>query len=356
MMKNSKKFARTSISDLDEDVVSVILERIGSHVSFIRAASACKRWRHVIADAAVLRRFRLLHVATVASAYHNDTPTLVAARESRGPVFVSSMSSSSIDGRRHSIDFLPHGGGGKAWAVVDSRGRLLLMRPHREDVMVVCELLTRRYIEIPLPPAIVNGSGHYIEGSYLINGDAEEAGGCIGISNFRVFFDMCRMLRDDVPHTTAVFTASAGDGGLPWSEKAVDHVMVMVPRQGRAEKKTTFLSPHDCHARVLGTIAGSQYTYLEGGTLVALDCSTGEFSSSQLPDSKYIAGTSARGHDGKPRIFTLFFDEMIVFARTGGSDWRLEKSVRLVEATRGLPGVRRLCNSKKKGKSKDIVP
>ncbi|TVU49450.1 hypothetical protein EJB05_00763, partial [Eragrostis curvula] len=217
------------------------------------------------------------------------------------------------------------------------------------DVMVVCEPLTRRYREIPPPPAISNSfnNHHYINGSYLVDGDAaaDEVGGRIGMSNFRVFFDLCHNLGDGAPHTAAVFTVgAAGDGASRWSEKALDDVMA--PRHGRAEKTKTLAYPQYCRARVLGTVAGSRYTYLEGGTMVALDCSTGQFSSSQLPASKYtwdliswpFSFHAVEGHDGEPRLFTLFFDEMRVFARSGGGDWKLEKSVRLLEATRGLPG------------------
>ncbi|TVU49449.1 hypothetical protein EJB05_00762, partial [Eragrostis curvula] len=101
------------MSDLNDDMVDLILERIGSHVSLIRAASTCKRWRRVIANAAFLRRYRSLHAATVAGAYYNHTPM-------QGPVFVPSPSI-PIDGRRHSLGFLPHHGKNKSWAVVDSR-------------------------------------------------------------------------------------------------------------------------------------------------------------------------------------------------------------------------------------------
>ncbi|TVU49460.1 hypothetical protein EJB05_00773, partial [Eragrostis curvula] len=205
--------------------------------------------------------------------------------------------------------------------------------------MAVCEPLTRRYREILPPPAISNNSfDHKIYSSYLVDGDAADAvGGRIGMSNFRVFFDLCDTLGDGVPHTTAVFTA-AGDGSL-WSEKALDHVMVC-----RVER--TIMFQRHPRARVLGTIAGSRYTYLEGGTLVALDCSTGEFSSSQLPATKYswdlgswpFSFHAVQGHDGDPRLFILFFDEMRVFSRSRGGDWRVEKSVQLLEATRGLPG------------------
>ncbi|TVU49457.1 hypothetical protein EJB05_00770, partial [Eragrostis curvula] len=101
MSKKSKLFARASISDLDEDVVGLVLERIGSQVSLIRAASTCKRWRRIIADAAFLRRFRSLHAPTVAGTYHNDT--VDGERESKGPVFIPSPSL-PIDGRRrHSL-------------------------------------------------------------------------------------------------------------------------------------------------------------------------------------------------------------------------------------------------------------
>jgi hypothetical protein len=56
--------------DVDDTVV-LILERINSLVSLIRAASTCRRWRRVMADAGFLRRFRSLHGPPVTGHYYN---------------------------------------------------------------------------------------------------------------------------------------------------------------------------------------------------------------------------------------------------------------------------------------------
>ncbi|CAN6361557.1 unnamed protein product [Urochloa humidicola] len=54
-----------------DDVLRLVLERVDSHVSLIRAAAVCKRWRRAIADAAFLRRYRSLHAPAVAGGYRN---------------------------------------------------------------------------------------------------------------------------------------------------------------------------------------------------------------------------------------------------------------------------------------------
>ena len=41
----------TAVHDVPDHVLEVILLRLNSHVSLIRAASACKRWCRVVADA-----------------------------------------------------------------------------------------------------------------------------------------------------------------------------------------------------------------------------------------------------------------------------------------------------------------
>ena len=48
--------------DIPDDVLELVLLRLGSSAYLVRAASACKRWRRVVADAGFLARFRLLRV------------------------------------------------------------------------------------------------------------------------------------------------------------------------------------------------------------------------------------------------------------------------------------------------------
>ena len=101
----------------------------------------------------------------------------------------------------------------------------------------------------------------------------------------------------------------------------------------------------------LGHAGGSQYFYVRGRNLVALDRSSGEFSHAVFPppseendddDFDLVMWThsfyATDGRDGEPRIFTVFDETMKVYAKLDGGEWALEKSLSLREATRGLPG------------------
>ncbi|CAL4898287.1 unnamed protein product [Urochloa decumbens] len=288
---------------MSDDALGLVLERVGSHVSLIRAAAVCRRWRRAVADAAFLRRFRSLHAPPVAGYFHNGSQyrssVMGAEAKSRhGPVFVPS-SPSLVDARHFSLDFLPNGAG--SWNVQDSRGSLLQM--DRAGIgagglpaWLVCEPLTRRYTM---------------------------AGGCIGMSNFRVLYMLYRGLAGQA----AVFTM--GESGFTsWSEKSVDYIATR--------------SQFEC---CLGHAGGSWFFYFRGRTLVILDGSTGEFSCSQLPitetqdlDLYCYNFCITVGRDSKPRFFTVFGDSFEVFMRLCSGEWVLEKRVMLSEATRSLPG------------------
>ncbi|CAN6338733.1 unnamed protein product [Urochloa humidicola] len=74
---------------MDDNALGLVLERMHSHVSLIRAAAVCRRWRRAIADAAFLRRYRSLHAPIVAGEFHNTWSL------NEGPVLVPSLSGSS---------------------------------------------------------------------------------------------------------------------------------------------------------------------------------------------------------------------------------------------------------------------
>ncbi|CAL4905624.1 unnamed protein product [Urochloa decumbens] len=302
-------------------VLELVLERVDSHISLIRAAAVCRRWRRAIADAAFLRRYHSLHApAPPVAGYYCD---FVGGRRSRvGPVFTPS-SPSVVDARHFSLDFLP--GGAASWTLRDSRGSLLLLRRVRFQFcgselpdMVVCEPLTRRYRCI-YPPADLDNSWYCLE-SYFIDGDADEAGGRISLSNFRVL----GMFNDREGDThVAMYTV-----GSSWSEKNIDHI-----------------TPSFNCSCLMGHGGGCWY-FVQGRALIILDGSTSDFSSSELPplvedwDSHALDRDFfiTNGRDGKLRIFTVFDGTMKVFVRLEGGEWMLEKRVLLSEATRDLPG------------------
>ncbi|TVU37757.1 hypothetical protein EJB05_11091, partial [Eragrostis curvula] len=187
----------TALHDLSDDLLERILLGVGSPVDLVRAASVCKRWRRVAADAGFLRRICTLHAPPVAAAgsYHNSS--LKPRNKSRPlPSFVVSCSSTTTICDRHfSLDFLPDADVMPAvWRAMGSRGSLLLLHGvDRKDPyptidygnMVVCEPVTRRYVRIS--PA-TTFQGHDISFAYLCDGD-----GGIGISNFKLvcLLDRC---------------------------------------------------------------------------------------------------------------------------------------------------------------------
>ncbi|CAL4898296.1 unnamed protein product [Urochloa decumbens] len=307
--------------DMNDDILGLVLERVGSHVSLIRAAAVCKRWRRAIADAGFLRRYRSLHAPSVAGYYRDgggDHRFRVA------PVFVPS-SPSMLDARHFSLDFLlPYGAG--SWDIIDSRGSLLLVHRRGSEPafpdMVVCEPLTRRCVAIS-PPADFSVGRSLLMESFLVDGYNNKAGGRISVSNFRV---RCVLYSGGHTHT-AMFTMG-GDTGLLWTEKTIDH---SAPQFGLSHS--------------LGHAGGSWYFYVKGRTLIVLDGSTGDFSSSVLPpleDWDLYTWTYnffvTSGRDGMPRIITVIGDTMKLFAKLDGCEWVLEKSVLLPKATQDLPG------------------
>ncbi|CAN6361568.1 unnamed protein product [Urochloa humidicola] len=298
---------------MSDDALGIVLERVESHVSLILAAAVCRRWRRIISDAGFVRRYRSLHAPAVAGYYQNGV------RRDDGLVFVP-LSPSVVDARHFSLDFLPGGAG--PWTVWDSRASLLLIQGTSRGIhahgftfpnTLVCDPLMRSYTMVPPPPDF--GISCDFQSSFLVDGDTDRVGGCIGMSNFRV---LCMIKHDGVMHV-AMFTL-----GSSWSDKNMDHIAPMLY----------------C-LDFLGHAGGSHY-YVNGSILIKLDGSTGDFTSSVLPaiedwdqiDDCFVA----EGRDDKPRIITLSDSTMKVFARLDSGEWALEKSVLLSEATSGLPG------------------
>ncbi|CAN6329599.1 unnamed protein product [Urochloa humidicola] len=298
-----------------DDALVLILERVDSHVSLIRAAAVCRRWRRAIADSAFLRRYRFLHAPPAVGYYHNpSSPSFPGFFRRYAPVFVPSRPS-IVDARHFSLDFLP--GVAESWSVMDSRGSLIILESSFPE-NVVCEPLTQRYRMIHLPP---DSDGFMYLGPFLLDGEANEVGGGISMSNFRL---LCLFHCNGVT-CTSIFTA-----GSSWSEKNIDPV-----------------APSIQHSRSLGRASGSLYFYVKGRsrTLVILDGSNGEFSSTLLPAIENWDFYMQRYHccviegcDGQPRIIVVFDNAIKMFARLDSTEWALEKKILLSEAIHSLPG------------------
>ncbi|TVU00869.1 hypothetical protein EJB05_53717, partial [Eragrostis curvula] len=333
--------ASATVRDVPDHILERIFLRLGSSAHLVRAASACKRWRRVVADRDFQARFRSLRAPLVAGHYHTVDPDRDDASEQQPsggrparPVFVPSPTL-TVDRRRFSLDFLPVSNEWE-WGIVDSRGGLLLLRSKTwrrwkrptcfYPDLVVCEPLTRRHQSILLPSCLA-GHGHL--GFFLVNGDTSGGrggSGSIGMSSFK------EAGRNEP--VSAVFS-SGNDGG--WrlrqlSSASRNNGGISIPK----EDSVTFL----------GRANGSFYWGTgEGGAMLVLDEATAEFTSAMLPEDvrdSYDGRTFGvvGGEDGGVRVVCVIDNELRVYARIndGGDLWFAEKILRLPEATSRLPG------------------
>ncbi|CAL5064884.1 unnamed protein product [Urochloa decumbens] len=304
----------STVHDVPDHVLEMILLGLDSSVCLLRAASACRRWRRVVADAGFLDRFRLLRAI----------PGHYASRLSRNgsPVFVPS--STQQRAQSFSLDFVPKIDG--SWEIADSRGTLLLLmknngvtRSHRFNPdLVVCEPLTRRYEAISCPP-----QGQCL-GLFLGGGGAGH--GMIGMANFKVLAVGLRK------HPTA------------W-DRAVPAVCEYSRRDGRWHSVHCLWNAH-IHlpdriwsfffagrangSLYWGIIGDAHYGYDRAGLVV--DEATAAASRVALPVPESIhewhEGRCLRvigGEGGALRVVRFIENQVKVYARFhGGNEWVLE--------------------------------
>ncbi|CAN6204161.1 unnamed protein product [Urochloa humidicola] len=376
------------------DLLQLVLLGLDSAVCLTGGAATCKRWRRIVADTdgAFLRLFRSLHHAPppVGHFYYAvdaDPPCSFGMSHTfpdEDPVFVPSSGSSAGPGLRGcasrqpiSLDFVPSAGNTKRRQVIDSRGSLLLVlydevslreyagawlrRYHygdptvAPDELVVCEPLTRRYEKIVLP----RDCG-CVMSAFLLDGDAnDEAGGTIGMDNFRVVLVLYDPDRDDDngvsmdmweydggwyrsgwPYT-AVFSRRGDGGGI---ECAVDEYDLL----------DSICLPNIEEVHLAGRTGGRAYWGCEDGQVMVLDERTLELSTVALPDHMTTWGFDASkfrvvGVDGGTvRIVCVTNSGNLEVRRyifEGGAshksdaEWVVEKRVELAEASLHLlPG------------------
>jgi hypothetical protein len=346
----------TSVNDVPDHVLELILLHLESSACLLRAAAACKRWRRIAVAAGFLPRYRSLHSQApfVAGHYHAFDPDWVDYESppiTDNPVFVPSPSL-TVDCRHFSLDdFLPDSDSG--WALADSRGGLLLLfrrrtgwdahaRSRSFPDLLVCEPLTRRCQGILRPPEHATCLGVFL----LDDGFGGRVVG-MSMSSFRVV----SVLHEDhaseegrgMP-VACVFT-SGSDGG--WR--------VLLPAGASTNSAAVSLpGAIDCIS-FAGRVNGSLYWVAGEDSAIAmlvLDEATMEFSRVPfLTDDDNTGGPYDRWSfrvigggkdDHAPRVVRLVSNELIVLVqhhKQGGDKWWVvEKLVRLPEATLKLEG------------------
>ncbi|CAL5074848.1 unnamed protein product [Urochloa decumbens] len=372
----------TSVDDLSDDLLGLVLLGLDWSVSLTRAAATCRRWRRIVAgaDGAFLRRFRSLHhapppVGHFYYAVNADPPCSFGLSHTfphEDPVFVPS--SGSPVRQPMSLDFMPSAGDRKR-QVIDSRGSLLLVLydevclreyagawrrrynygdPTAAPELVVCEPLTRRYEKIVLP-----WHCGCVMSAFLLDGDADdEAGGTIGMDTFRVLLVLYDPDRDDDDHDmdvvesdgwylyrsgwpyTAVFSRG-GDGGI---ECAVDEYDML----------DSVCLPNIEEVHLAGRTGGRAYWGCDDGQVVVLDERTFKLSAMAFPDHMtwgfHASNFRVVGVDGytvrivcitnsgdlEVRSYTFHSDASD--ESYGDKEWVVEKRVELAEASLLLPG------------------
>ncbi|CAN6343853.1 unnamed protein product [Urochloa humidicola] len=347
--KNTKSPAATTIHDVPDELLRLILLRLDSPLWLLRAACASKRFRRaVITDAddagrAILRLARSLHPPAVVGGYHNHSGPW------RTIAFVPSSPSAPIDDGRFSLDWLPEHldniTNSTGCRVADCHGGLVLLLRRvfaGSDLaeLIVVDPLTRRHREIHRPPDEHTGS-NFPDIFLLAGDDNDDDGGDMSVSNFRLLYSMLDKSSD-------AYVFSTADGG-GWRL-----LRPLVPAAGLG-RVTGWV--------IAGRIDGALYVGLSAGTVMVLDNASLEFSEVDLPiriidlDPRRYASTFTVVHSAGDdrhtsppvvRIVHVHGEELEVFRRVGGSSgmWVLEHSIRrLSKAARGLPS----CPPRNKG-------
>ncbi|CAN6334635.1 unnamed protein product [Urochloa humidicola] len=314
----SKPTGATSIHDLPDDLLELALLRIRSSVCLVRAAAACKLWRHVLAGAAASLR-RLDPPPHVLGHYYDN--------HGRTAVFVPSPAppgEAPVNVRgRVSLKFLAAGSHydrPEELELSDSRGSLLAFVLPWSSIIVVCDSWTREHTEIDLdpPPAWCDMRAYYMcrtcstFGAFLLPGSRD-------MSNYTVL-SVC-LVRDNVTGTKTARAAvfSARDGG--WLLLGSTDVGGVLPSQS---------SWFDARANFLGRAGGSLCWSGEvSNAVLHLDETSGVFTTFTLPAGNHPSMSYHRGNlrivGGVPRgsvqLARVLGDHMEVlrWTRDGGA-------------------------------------
>ncbi|CAN6356142.1 unnamed protein product [Urochloa humidicola] len=341
--------APTTVHDIPDHQLHRVFRLVDTHDSVIRAAAVCTRWRRMLSTRGLdMCWYRHDDFSTCIGHYHAVDTTFSpgpkkkpqAAQRRRRVVFVSA--SPSISPRHFSLDFLPTSH--RPWELVDGSGSVLLLASQRRHDffpdLVVCEPISRRFVRIP---PVAGMKYHRCLGAYL-----SYRYNVITLSSFKVtcvLHDHAEGMAAGVSAVTArVFNYNAPP--MP-----PDHRWRTGWDVSQAACKCFHLRGAES-ARYVGRARGFNFWAIqEDGTIFShsIGISTGAFSHFRLPENVQISTTTAfRFLENSRRrvlLVSVVGDELRVFANReqnyyagATNEWVQERSLRLPEATRGLPG------------------
>ncbi|CAO1939564.1 unnamed protein product [Urochloa humidicola] len=281
----SKPTGATSIHDLPDDLLELVLLRIRSSVFLVRAAAACKLWRRVLAGAAAsLRRLDPPpHVLGHYYDYHGRTAVFVPSPAPPGEAPVN------VRGRV-SLSFLAAGRNyyrPEELKLGDSRGSLLSFVHPWSSVVIVCDPLNREHRELDTRSAWHDTRRNFLRSSCSTLG-AFLLASSLDMSSFKV---LCVCLVRDCDNGTktaraAVFSATARDGRWLLLGSA-DVGGIMLRRSSWFDARTKFLG------RAGGSLCWSGEV---SNAVLHLDESSGVFSTFTLPAGNHLSMSYHRGN------------------------------------------------------------
>ncbi|XP_052166841.1 uncharacterized protein LOC127783688 [Oryza glaberrima] len=361
-----------AVNELPDELLESVFLRLASPICLVRAASTCRRWCRVVADAGFLRLYRSRNALTIGSYIATDTgfdtnsshpsPSCGLSMLAFMPVASSPAAVTNNSDHRFSLDFLPDPAGVDTyWVLADSHGGLLLLVPRScywgsaLFSIAVCEPLTRRCRTVIPPLDSVNVPR--IDAFLLGSGGGEKKNNNVaGVSNFSVLF----ILYDNWSgsKTACIFSTFTGAG---------EEMRLRLTRSmdlGDLIRRPKGVPRSDLDADAMhfaGRAGGSLYWGTIYGVVFALDESTGELSPLTLPkctgeqqppfyclhNLRAIGGAGDDDDAGRARIVRVVqhsdLEVLTPLHGSGGSgeEWTVEKTLRLPELTRGLPGWKR---------------
>ncbi|KAG8056481.1 hypothetical protein GUJ93_ZPchr0002g23523, partial [Zizania palustris] len=354
--KGSPVSSPTTLHDLPDKLLELILLRLTSPLWLVRAAATCKRWRRVAANPNFLRHIaRPPHL--VAGHYHyyrhhsKHHPNRLAFVPSPTAAFGANT-------RRFSLEYLP--GGSSPWELIDSHRSLLLLAKARSahrrrsfPDLVVCEPVTRRFKLIPRMEemkhqhclAVFLHDHHYPT--------TMDARACSSMSTYRVIcvvYIECDGVSNGLGAVRAcVFDPNRSTRRSTWNQRPHATRWYMVKPSRAMARCGVHLRGTDS-VRFLGHAARAWFwSITDDDTMLVLDECTAEFEILRLPEC--IRGSELRvvvdgdGDQYNGKLCVICLDrgnQLRVFATWrrdhGNGEWVLEKSLRLAAATAGLAG------------------
>ncbi|KAK3133098.1 hypothetical protein QOZ80_6AG0532180 [Eleusine coracana subsp. coracana] len=302
----------TIVHDVPDHLLKLVIRRLDTHVSLLRAAAVCKRWRRIAAGRGVLDwnwiqgsgNFLSRHPGPhFLGHYHAFDPSHSPTLGGHSFTFVP-VESSSVNARHFSLDFLPRGGG---------RGSLI--DPIKDMKHQLC-----------------------------LGVSLHKNSRVASLSNFKVvcvLYERSEGMAGDMGTVTSItFQAppSKGRRNNGWQMKSMETYDV----HHRGAESVHFV----------GRAARSMFWVVDDtGTVLAVD-NYGRLRCYLLPDhipGPYQLSTfrfvdngvkEVESYHHVVRLVSLIGDELSAFVEPErvSVEWDLERTLRLSEVTRGLPG------------------